>query len=753
MKIRKITFHRSGKRRIFLPALMIILLFCLSAGISTPMLFAAEDEQRPVIPPGNEDMLGRVLTPPGGIPADEIILQDIAIERFYLRLQFTKDGRALAPVKMYSNEDKQADTSNCLAAGKLRLCGDAGEKWLQSYAQWLTSSGGDGLAAGAWSSRATKKDPVPIKLPIKLPDHDTGILPALWLLIACLISLMIFIRGGGIRQHPYRRWILTGQGWIFLILAALMALAMLADAGRLFSDLKYAWLESGRSRALLTAIYHALLLGGALLLALRLIKVEAWKASRLIFPLAIAAALALLPACYLLGNFHAIYPGLVWQELEPSFWMSQGNLPHFDQFMMGGASVGGAIFALLGKTPETLNLLRLCMLAFFGLALAASSRMIYESRAAALMAVALWAANPLMPMLAAEGWWFLLAGGFIALSFGAMIQGARRQSIRWSLLALLLSQLAFEIRPEAVVLFFLFFIIQALYAFPRTWPGRLGLMLAAVNLLRLWLLSIQSGQFGGQHLAVNAAGYADLLMHLGGWLLAALAGVWMAGRTRFRLPLLLMFWFSGTLLLYLLVNTTPTARETALLAVPIWLLGGGLACGLKDSPHIAQRRRPWLKGFLCLSLLAMLFFSSLDTRLIWSERREAQLDVARRILPLARKIPDETPLLLHHVYLNFVQPQRPVLIDRPRKIDIAELRRLISPYPQVACINDEGDANACCFYEISTSGLDRKSRHDKYVGSRCWPVEMLNRKARILVRDRNLLVLILTPSGGLDAPD
>ena len=537
---------------------------------------------------------------------------------------------------------------------------------------------------------------------------------------------------------------LLGSGLPWFALLVLLPLAYLGGLMSpvqgvlepLLMGLSGAWIEDDVLRAVIADLAFFSLFAATIVTA----SAAALRSRRgafraLLLSAGIGAAAAALPASVLFKSLYGFNPDTVWQEWQAAVWLLQGRLPHINSYPLGGQVLASLVFHIFGVNAFSLNLFKFAVFLFFGASLAMTARLLHRELLAAVFTAAAFALFPTAPFLALEGWWFLLAGALIALSAAALVSAARGGSGLLLLLGLLLAQCAVETRLEAVVLFPLFYLIQAAYGFPhRKWWKWINLLFA-FNILRVLLIAVAVSQFGDGHLSDNASGYATLLSYAPAWLAAGLLTLILAGKDRLRPLSILVLWMLGAWALYLFVYTAPSHREAVLIAAPLFLLAGGMTSG----PWLSERRLDigirCAAAVLCVTVMMVLAWPFRVELARWGA---GKTDQGRAVLRLAEGIPPDVPLVLDPTYLAFAMPERMIVRKNYRQATSGDMIVTLEKYPLVACFNDGGRDDECCFYEIQSREQD-----DKYTKGRCWPVSAIRRKVEEVRGEGDIRMLLL----------
>ena len=760
---------------------------------------ALHSQQTAVIPPGQEETIQNIFDPPSDLLPDGVGLDSIEIRSGEVLLKFTGSrGESIAFSVFPSKQEAGARDCVDAEHLRLCLIRGEKPEWLKIYRDFIAAEDRSGRAAKVWKETAKEKfkappeDIVPSPAPVFWPVMwSVLIMLGIWfkrprpgrsgedaaenwirftvafafgaatiLLIACnftdrfplwpFIIWFLFSAAFAWRcvlkriQKP--SGILKGfrqSGFFWFLLFAAIMLVWLSRGfemprlifGPLFEAIHRPWLPYDSWRFFITVTMLFLLFGSTLVIAFYCLYRGGKEDFRKVIQTAlIGACLAFIPAWSIITQLGYLNPDSIWLEFRPGLWFYDGAFPYSEQLPAAGF-LGGLALKILGFNSISWNLFKLLALLLLGSCLALTTRIFLKSLPPVILAGLAVAFYPAMPVLATEGWWFFLGLSFIAAAAGAMRISVKRNDELLLILALLLMQCAFEIRTEALILFPLYYLIQATYGFPHARYGKWITALFCFNLLRIIFIYSDEARIGDDFLIQNAIRYSEALGELSIFLIASAAGLWLAsGRFR-KDTLVLATWILGISGFYLFAATVPSFRELFVLMAPAFVLSGAIV----SRPLLKSKTIDIiLRSTAAVGIVAVMFIFSQSERSVWEKRNDEALTLDEHVRHLIEKVPVEVPILIEPAYLRLAFPERKALEEAPRRPGPKELRQIFADTLAVACLNRSGGEEMCCFYEIERPDID--SRYDK---TPCWPVSLLGRHPRTLAEIDDVRVLIL----------
>jgi hypothetical protein len=756
-----------------------VLLVLAMLGFSASLVRAQDG--RAVIPPGQEDLLSRTLTPPLDLLPDGVDIKGLSISRDTVTLSTVRGGN-IETVEIGLGRPPR---DSCLTATLLYACpSESGLSWLAAYVEQLAVSGAADEAARAWTQieapatiQTVESEPQaaqPFEAPTAWfsaigaglwvlflglawrrgrtrPDAaQVGLTINLMMSVALFTQMLALLAGRGVaiaaaititlavlllRGLWKRRTVsvqtavraLFASGYAPLVLIFLLVGLLIPVGGGPLSGIlvavRRAWFADDALRASLTHLWYAALWLLVLVVFLRAAWPERRSALRELFWLLPALALAFWTLSPILESAAgALDPDAIFVEWQAPVWLAAGALPHFEHYLMGAAAPASWVLKVVGLTPNGVSAVREFALFVWLAAVALAARSWLRSRLAALFALALATALPIMPFLATEGWWFMLGAGVALLSLAALERSLALEHPGWGLLALALAHLAFDIRPEAMVLVPVFLLARAQSGSLSRTLDIAAVLVFSLDLLRLLILGAGELRVGAGVLE-NLSRYMDLWAQLWPWWLLSAVGLWRLARIApdraARLALLTL----GGMGLFIVSNTVPSQREVVSMFSPLMI-----ACGafLLSGNPVKPLRHPASAVLLAFALLALFSYAGAPVRSEsqgFRQRAQARIDDMQALM---ERLPRDLPLLLDPIYLRLRDPGRVRLLESPMSINTERLEAALGDSHESLCVNDLGRDDACCFYEIDPGPLDRDAQQvPDFVWGRCWPVRAL----------------------------
>ena len=765
---------------VFAPSVLAVLMFVLCF-ISVPSAWAG----RAVIPPGQEQLLSDNLFPPAGILPAGVDVDGISVREATLRLLF-KQGKQEFEAELIHTA--QGSKEGCLDAPPLKLCPHGTPPpGFDAYGAWLKTSGAAMRAGAAWSveaepeKHAAQKDSKPERTENASPlvllffalmlvlalarspqavgtdNLTTVLLFALFLFLSLLLHLaapegkaywlafilslafgLLAFRLAAKGRWDFRRDMLrrvmdsgligTGIG-IALLFAFFLAYPWLFEQHEDWITFLHSPLIDNALRATLIQAAIGFLFALSAWAVWRCLKGEGRRA--FFWGLALSAGLvaALFPLWCIRHDFEVLNPGSVWPSFKALLFLAHNAMPDTKNYL--GFHVLGSVFVrLFGETWLALAVFRAAVLLFFAASVSLASYLIWRDLRAALGAALLVALHPQMTNLGLECSWILAAAGTCLLALSALIIAARKADARFLLLGILLFQIAFEIRIEALVLVPLYFLIEWLHDVPnRRWGGLVGLLFG-FNFLRLILIltnQVDAGRFFD-----NLAGYQRLLADIAFLPLLAALALRLSPVWALKEKLILASAFGGFFLFYLVIDTRPTFFEVALITAPLFPLAGGL--------FVPEHGKTlWVKPLAALVLaLALIGVSGEQARNNASVAQEHTKVLGESVRAMLDRAPEDAIILLDPAYLSFSRPQSIMIPLEDGMPNVTRLLEMIGCRPAV-CLNDQEREDLCCYME-----LNLEEKNDKYTKGNCWDSAILNREVRVLASEGKLRLLSLT---------
>lgn len=716
-----------------------------------------------VVPAGHEAMLAQELTPPAGLLPAGVTLDQIQVLGESIRLVFRQTDEPPARFLLRLREFIQDVADTCHLIGPLALCPEDTEApvWLALYVAHLTGGPRGEILASAWSKEVVLPPPPPPVSHVEpvteyvgnlgKDDVQTGCLAVLIALFSLVLGVALWsvragmrqgIRGvlaplrriGGTLRDGLARW-QKDPTWQFLTWLLVLAVVFVVRASPpIMAHTCTGWFDDPGLRGSAVNLYFAGLLLAILVAFLRIGLRRPRHILPIIYGVGLGVLIAAVASSSLLLYLDDVNPRTVWLELHGGAELARdGTIPYMRSHFHGADFIVSLFFRLWGIVPDAVNLLRYVSLLVFGGGLVYLATVVNRSYLAGVLAAALAVLSPVLAEIFLKGWWFFLGNGLILATLATFILAGRRSSRGLLLLALLLAQLALEVRLEAVLLWPLYYALRRVYAFPTPRINALITLLFIVNLIRIAFLPASSladtgtlqrlGTYLGMFWQVPQAPLLPALA-LGGLILSLLN----RSRTSPVIVLLLL----GVVPFYSLVGTTPSVREFLLIEA-ILLVG---ASGLATAPGWKQ---PVL-GFVLRILMILVVLGSAYS--LWADSTRFQLDAKHALLKsgdgfvsLVNGVPPDTPILIDPLLYAVSLPGRVPLLQRQSgELTLTGLKALVADYPEIVCISRLGEGDICNYLELFLDDPLFPSRMDCPIDGGCFPTAAFERQVELLAQ-------------------
>jgi|GEM_PF-5490487 len=429
-------------------------------------------------------------------------------------------------------------------------------------------------------------------------------------------------------------------------------------------------------------------------------------------------------------------PIFVWSELDQTVEFVAGITPKNVHYMNGSGFLSSLFIKVTGFSTLSLHLLFLACLVFWGWSVILLSYHISRSKASAYTAGMLVAVLPATRFWFYEDWWFLLASGMTVCALTFLLLACKKKSLSYLLLFVLLAQWGFETRLEAVVLWPLFFIVNAAYNFPFKKINRLIVLVFIVNILRI--MNMGSGDvsyFGIEKLQQNIATYSSLMSNMLPIMLFSLPAIWFAIKRQTSDIFIILIWMTGSFMLYCLSYTSPSTKEIVLIATPFIILS---AISVK---HAFENINGFENIIRALTILAALIIYAQSSTVEWQSYEDEMSKFSADINTVIKELPKGVPLVVNPVLQQFAFNKHKAL-SHPDVFRVTDksLRTVAKMNRKVACLSAIKGYNLCCFGGMDKWTIDHPNAFDY----NCWDAESLGFDIKELASSGDIRLLLLT---------